>query len=281
MATVKAGTLIGRIGKLIGFLFFAVLSILPKTSSAVDLQWMPPQRVMGLVREGSGLWIIDVRNDVAYEEEHIEGAIHIPATLFQNKRFPKGKIIVLADDTLGLRKAREAAGVLSRNGYDKVFILEGGISAWQDERLPLAGKGNHQKFRRVMPDDIEWALEKRIDLKIYDLRDKSEQAPGPVNQAMTVEGKNLSERLEKVKGLMTSGGGKGLGAKLEKTATAILVFPATTEPLPLLERIFRDVAGDIRFLEGGYAAWAVRPDKDVAAKGTCPTCPAGASGGKK
>lgn len=262
-------------------LLVAALFFLPQTIFATSWQWMAPQRVSSLVKEGSGLWLVDVRSGAAFEDGHIEGAMHIPAGILGTKRLPKGKIIVLVDDSLGLRMGRDAAEVLQKNGHDKVYLLEGGMAAWLGEGYPVAGKGSGRTFRGVMPDDVAWALDNRIALRIFDLRDKGEQTRGPVPQARTVEGKNLTERLEKVKEMVTGPDRKGLAVKLEKPTTTILVFPSAVDPRPLLERSFRGTGGDVRFMEGGYAAWAAKPDKHIGTVGACPTCPGGASGGKK
>lgn len=255
---------------------------LPVLSFAANWQWMAPQRVTALLKEGSGLWLIDVRNESAFNESHVEGAMLIPADFLATKRLPKGKIMVLVDDSLGLRKGRGAAEILQKNGHDKVFLLEGGLYAWVSEGYPLAGTGSGRTFRSVMPDDIRWAQEHQIPLKVLDVRDPGEQVQGPVQQAQAVEGKSLAERLEKVKEMLTRDGKKGLAAKLEKPVTTIIVFPTATDARPVLEHYFRGVPGDVRYLAGGYAARAAKPDRNlISARGTCPTCPAGVSGGNK
>ncbi len=256
-----------------------ILICLPQLSNAAGWQWMAPQRAYSLVKEGSGLWLVDVRSDSAFADRHIEGAIGIPAAILATKHLPKGKVVVLVDDSLGLRKGREAAELLLKNGHDKVFLLEGGMPAWQGEGYPVAGKGR-EAFRSVMPDDLTWAAENRITVRIFDLREKLEQTQGPVAQAQAVEGKNLQIRLENVKEMVTKERKKGLGAKLERPATTILVFPTAADPRPLLERSFAGIPVDLRYLEGGYAAWAAKPDKKIKTVGACPTCPGGASGGK-
>lgn len=260
----------------------AFLSLTPHSSFAASWQWISPQRVFSLMKEGSGLWIVDVRGETVFAEAHIEGAVHIPAEIIRTKRLPKAKIIVLVDDGLGLRKGREAADVLLKNGNEKVFLLEGGMPGWQGEGYPVAGIGRGNLFRGVVPDEIRWAAENRVQLRILDLRDKDEQASGAVPQAVAVEGKNLSERLEKVRKMLIAGEKKGLTAKLEKPVSTVLVFPMATDPRPVLEGSFRGIAGDIRFLEGGYAAWNAKPDKKItAARGGCSTCPGGVPGGTK
>jgi rhodanese-related sulfurtransferase len=259
-----------------------LMFIVPALVSAASWQWMSPQRVSALVKEGSGMWVVDVRSETAFTEGHIEGAMHIPAEVMAVKHLPKGKLTVLVDDSLGLRKGREAAGGLLKNGNEKVFIMEGGMPAWQNEGYPVAGNGQRKVFRGVMPDDIRWAMENRVHLRILDLRDKDEQSRGPVPQALAVEGKSLLQRLEIAKGMMRIVGKKGLGSRLEKPVTTILVFPAAVDPRPVLESSPGGIAGDVRFLEGGYAAWNAKPDKKVTSnRGGCPTCPGGTPGGKK
>jgi rhodanese-related sulfurtransferase len=202
--------------------------------------------------------------------------VHIAAGTLAVKRFPKQKIIVLVDDALGLRRARESAATLLKNGLGKVYVLDGGMMAWQAEGLPVAGMRGGRTFCVVMPDEIKWAQDNRISLRIFDLRDEGERAQGPIVQARAVEGDGLLERLNKVKEMIVTPPKEGLSAKLEKSAPIILIFPTAADPRPMLEWSFRDLPGDVRFLEGGFAAWAARPDKRIATTpGVCPACPGG------
>ena len=256
-------------------LLIAMLILFPQIVAAANWQWMAPRRAYSLVKEGSGLWLVDVRSPAAFTEGHVEGAVNIPAGFMATKRLPHGKIIVIVDDSLGLREGRMAAETLLKKGNDKVFLLEGGMASWRNEGYPVTGAGGG--YRCVKPEEISWALENRIPLRIYDLRDKGEQAQGPVRQAQAVAGKDLAERLRKAQEMLKQPAKKGVAAKLEKPPTIILVFPSASDPRPILEKSFRGVSGDVRCLEGGYAAWAAKPEKKVSTVGACPTCP----GGKK
>jgi rhodanese-related sulfurtransferase len=257
-------------------IFIFLLCGLPTTTIAAGWQLMTPQRAYSLVREGSGLWLVDVRSRAAFEERHIEGAVHIAAGTIAAKRFPRQKIIVLVDDALGLRRARESAATLLKHGLEKVYVLDGGMTGWQAEGLAVAGMRGGRIFCAVMPDEIKWAQDNRIPLRIFDLREEGERAQGPIVQARAVEGDGLLERLNKVKEMIAMPPKEGLAAKLEKSAPIILIFPITADPRPLLEWSFRDFPGDVRFLEGGFAAWAAKPEKRITtAPGACPTCPGG------
>src|SRR6266568_1333478 len=87
----------------------AMFLLVPQFAFAAGWQWIVPQRVHSLVKEGSSLWIVDVRNPGVFEQGHIEGSLNIPADLLKVKNLPKAKLIVLADDSLGLKNARSSA----------------------------------------------------------------------------------------------------------------------------------------------------------------------------
>ncbi|HBG08226.1 MAG: hypothetical protein A2075_13295 [Geobacteraceae bacterium GWC2_58_44] len=254
-------------------LLLTLLLFLPGPAGAADWQWMAPQRVQSLVREGSGLWLVDIRGSASFERSHAEGSLHIPKQSLAAKRFAQQKILVLVDDSLGLQAARDAAALLVGNGQEKVYLLEGGLPAWKGEGLPLAGQGRGAQFGSVRADELEWAQENRVPLRILDLRGKEEQASGSVRNARRVAGDDLQQRLARAADLAVRK--DSLSAQLEGAATTILVFPSDTDPLALLERNARLFPGDVRYLEGGVAAWAARPGKRVQTIGGCPTCPGG------
>jgi len=254
---------------LIGLL---ALLIVPTAAISAGWQWITPQRAYNLLKEGSGLWFVDLRNEAAFASAHIEGALNIPASLLATKHFPPGKLIVLVDDTLGSLNARETADKLAKQGHERVFLLEGGLPCWQAEQYPIAGEKGHL-HHSVMPDELTWAISNQIPLRIFDLRDKKEREEGTVPQAVAIEGKNITERIEKVKTITTKKTNE-LSNRLEKTATTILIFPKGTDPVSIMDKYFNSNS-DIRYVEGGYVAWASRPDKSIKTVGGCPTCPNG------
>lgn len=242
---------------------------------AAGWQWIAPQRVHSMVKEGSGLWLVDVRIGSAFDQGHIEGAVNIPADLLQVRNLPKAKIIVLADDSLGLQNARKGAEILLKKGYEKVFILEGGLPAWQAESLPSTGKSEGH-LRPVMWDELAWARTNGIRIRLLDLRDKDERIKAPVEGAKELKGATLDERLAALKVEFLPSVDKGLAGKLEKPLPVVIVLPATPLPLDAVQRTLRDLPGDFRYLEGAYPQWAVREKQQPLSElGVCPTCPGG------
>lgn len=229
-----------------------------------------------MVKEGSGLWLVDVRNPAAFEQGHIEGAVNIPDEQLKVKNLPKSKSIVLVDDSLGLRHARSGAETLLKKGYEKILVMDGGIPAWEAEKLPMTAiRGDN--LRPVMWDDLTWARSASVALRIYDLREEAEKAKGPVDGALRLKGSNPDERLKAlVAQLSPPERKKGLAGKLEKPAPIVLVLPNSPKIIDSVRSALKGVSADIRYLEGAYPLWAAREkEKPLPGPEVCPTCPAG------
>lgn len=261
--------------KILKFITIIILLCISQMALAAGWQWIAPQRVHSLLKEGSGLWLVDVRIPSAFETGHIEGAVNIPTDLVRTKNLPKAKVIVLADDSLGLRNARSSAETLQKRGYEKVFILEGGIPAWQREGLPNTGMLDD--MRPITWDDLTWARNNSVPLRLYDLRDKEERHKGPVEGAKEIAGSTLGDRLKIVAAeLRGASKNKGLAGRLEKPVPAVLVLPSSAQPLEAVRRALRGVPGDFRYLEGAYPLWVAREkEKPLPGPEVCPTCPGG------
>jgi rhodanese-related sulfurtransferase len=74
--------------------------------------------------------LVDCRMPKAYAESHIDGAINIPFTVFENSyhEIPKNKPVVLVC-YLGMF-SRVGAKLLVENGYQTVYSLVGGMKEW-------------------------------------------------------------------------------------------------------------------------------------------------------
>lgn len=84
--------------------------------------------------------LLDVRTPSEYAEGHIPGAINIDFKQLKNrlselKQFQNSTIIVYCET--GIR-ARVAEVTLSQAGFTSILHLEGHMSAWRSNSLPLA-----------------------------------------------------------------------------------------------------------------------------------------------
>lgn len=100
----------------------------------------PSQAVMLMNDEGSA--VIDVREQHEYSEGHIEGARHIPLgkineRLFELEAYRDAPVIVTCQS--GTR-APQACGKLVKAGFSQVYELQGGMVAWEEQKLPVSRK---------------------------------------------------------------------------------------------------------------------------------------------
>jgi rhodanese-related sulfurtransferase len=97
----------------------------------------PPEAVRLINREDALL--LDVRESNELKSGKINGAKHIALTVLRERvselaRDHDRAIIVYCNS--GARSA-QASDILRKNGFQKLYSLKGGISAWQNANLPL------------------------------------------------------------------------------------------------------------------------------------------------
>jgi rhodanese-related sulfurtransferase len=81
--------------------------------------------------------VVDVSAKNEYDAKHITGALSIPAGQIaaRAKRLPKDKQIVFYGSDM--EAAMRAALELEALGFTNVSVLEGGLQAWEDAKLPV------------------------------------------------------------------------------------------------------------------------------------------------
>jgi len=86
--------------------------------------------------------VIDVREQNEYVQGHIPNAKHIPLGAIEKRAGEldafKSKPVILCC-AMGSRSS-SAAQTLRTLGFEQVFNLQGGISAWQQAGQPVSGK---------------------------------------------------------------------------------------------------------------------------------------------
>jgi rhodanese-related sulfurtransferase len=91
-----------------------------------------------LMNQGTTL-VLDVRDDKEYAAGHLPRARHVPLKELEKKapelsKFKEKPVIVTC--RAGPRAAA-ASRALKRAGFSSVYVLKGGVSAWQQASLPL------------------------------------------------------------------------------------------------------------------------------------------------
>jgi rhodanese-related sulfurtransferase len=251
-----------------------MLMVIPISAGAAKWQEISPGRVYEMLKEGSGLWLIDVRGKTAYDKLHIEGSVNISPFELALKRFPANKILVLADSSLDEMMAKEAADTLVGNGQKRVYVLQGGLKAWRKSSLPMIGDNPEWELSKVYPGELHKAEGSR-NVKIFDLRGDVDGGV-EVNKAQLVEGKTVEDRINKLKKVLIANRKDELVGKLQKPKTFVVLLPVATDSRELYRRNLMRLPEDIRVVDGGYLVSAGQRSKKTVTSGDgCSTCPGG------
>jgi len=136
-----------------------------------------PEEFQDAVAQGERITLIDVRNQSQYQEDHIPGAINIPATVVGVKRLPPlGRVVVYGD---GIRTDLTGEAVVSLNAKKgiRAEMLEGGFGRWQASRLQTTGKAGLAKtgVRYLSYQELKKASTANPEMVLVDLREKGDQ----------------------------------------------------------------------------------------------------------
>ena len=104
---------------------------------ATFFKTVTPLEASNLIKARTDLLLIDVRGQDELTEGYIEGSILMPlwSIVKGTQRPPKDKPILLICAVGG--RSLALGQLMSRNGWNEVYNLKGGISAWKEENLPL------------------------------------------------------------------------------------------------------------------------------------------------
>lgn len=105
-----------------------------------------PQLAVAKINQAEAI-ILDVREPLEFTQSHIENAINMPLgslpeqlhKLDTNKKTP---VLVICQS--GTRAA-SAGKILTKAGFEQVFVITGGIQAWEnDYKLPIKTAGKNK-----------------------------------------------------------------------------------------------------------------------------------------
>jgi rhodanese-related sulfurtransferase len=125
------------------YLFAALVVILgllaaePLLKQASGVKSVSVFEMPQLTREKS--IIVDVSEPADFKKAHIPDAVNLPAKSLANDQKTiekhKNRNVILVC-RMG-SKSQSVAKQLMRNGFEKVYVLSGGMAAWEKENLPV------------------------------------------------------------------------------------------------------------------------------------------------
>ena len=98
-----------------------------------------PADLTALVNRENAL-VVDLRPIADFEKGHVPGAKNVQMSQFdpENRALVAAKALPVVLVCKTGQTAGGAAGRLRKAGFEKVFVLDGGIGAWQQAGLPMA-----------------------------------------------------------------------------------------------------------------------------------------------
>ena len=90
----------------------------------------------GLIAGKAGLVILDVRTVSEFDSGHLEDAINIPVEVLSSHLSGLNQNDELLVYCRTGNRSTTAVGVLRESGYDKIYHMDGGITAWNSAGFP-------------------------------------------------------------------------------------------------------------------------------------------------
>lgn len=110
-----------------------------------------PREVFDKLKSGEEIQLVDVREPDEYNAVKVDHSLHVPLSRLQQSALKLSK----KKDTYLLcrsgKRAQSAAQRLQSLGFDRLYIVKGGLDAWVRNDLPTEGTGLHV-----------WPLERQV-----------------------------------------------------------------------------------------------------------------------
>jgi len=115
------------------------MNAIAQAKAGADLDAIPevaPQTILAWLEAGD-IVLVDVRETVEYEADHIAGALLCPLSTFEAEHFPvfPGKRVVI-HCAVGKRSAAACKQLRQVDYPNEVVNMAGGIAAWKDDGCP-------------------------------------------------------------------------------------------------------------------------------------------------
>lgn len=82
--------------------------------------------------DSGGVFLVDVREPQEFEDSRISGTFLVPMSRFDTATFPRVSGLKTVLICQSGRRAHALGDRLADSGFDDVYFLDGGISAWLD-----------------------------------------------------------------------------------------------------------------------------------------------------
>lgn len=126
-------------------LFIAILAVLIWNlfgTAIGGIEQIPPAELTRLINRENAV-VVDTRSQEEFGKGHILNARNIPEADLQSRqkeleKYKSSPVVACCSSGVS---APKTARSLKAMGYEKIYVLKGGIQAWQSANLPLTRNG--------------------------------------------------------------------------------------------------------------------------------------------
>lgn len=106
----------------------------------VKIKTITIEKILEMQHNNEAFKLVEVLPENAYQEEHIAGAINIPAAQLGElapQQLEKDEVVVVYCSKYSCNASPAAAKKLTSMGYEKVYDFSAGKKGWKDAGLPM------------------------------------------------------------------------------------------------------------------------------------------------
>lgn len=121
----------------IGIVVALIMNIV-KTATAAYKE-ISPAELTQFINRDEGV-VIDIRSNDEFKQGHITGALHVSTSEIKSGSVPNLEKYKSSPITVVCKTgttAVESANLLAKAGFEKVYLLKGGLLSWSDAKMPL------------------------------------------------------------------------------------------------------------------------------------------------
>lgn len=218
-------------------------------SKSYPLRTITTANLSGRVKSGdASTWpfsLVDARTRVEYENEHIPGAINVPAEQIEKRLASavpdKSREIVFYCNGPACTKSHKAGRSAISAGFPHAVVYDEGMPAWKGANLPVAGNPLPQvELATITPQALRDAL-KTKSVQVVDVRPRDEFLVFRLAGSTNIELDDLESRLKN---------------EVKSTSSAIVIADYTGhQQLVTVRLLARMGYTNVKGLEGGLRGW--------------------------
>lgn len=152
------------------------------------------------------VFIVDLRDELSYEKEHIPNSENIPADsiLETLQSLSKDKFYVIVDFGPDDEIAALMASKLESSGFANVAYLEGGFSKWKSGYYSIVSEGDPNSFTDqskvtyIQTEVLKKLMETEKNLFLIDVRENPLFKEGHLKNAVNIPLANLEQRKKEI-----------------------------------------------------------------------------------